>query len=332
MSIYLKGQGSEMSENMKYQANRINSPKRVLSKNTLRNIKKHGPLYIMLLPCIVFFVVFSYIPMGGAVLAFKDYMFNKGILGSPWVGFRYFQNFFQSYDAPRLIANTLGIGLMKTILEFPFPIILALMLNEIKNGKFKRITQTISYLPNFLSWVIVVAMIQSILAPDNGLLNQVIKFFHGDGSTFFMMDQKYFYPTVFGSDLWKNIGWSSIIYLAAISGVDPTLYEAAEMDGAGKWKQIWHITLPGISMTIGILFIMGIGGIISSGFDQIYLLRTPGNMSLADTLDVYVIRVGLAGGQYGYAAAVGLIQGIVGLFMVVTANKLAKKFSEVSIW
>jgi putative aldouronate transport system permease protein len=332
MTIYLKGQGKKMSTDIKFQAELINPPKRGLSRDSLRNIKKHLPLYVMLLPCIIFFIVFAYIPMGGAVLAFKEYMFNKGILGSPWVGFRYFQNFFESYDAPRLVVNTLGIGFMKTILEFPFPIILALMLNEIKNGKFKRITQTISYLPNFLSWVIVVAMIQRILAPDNGLINQIISFFHGDGSTFFMMEQKYFYPTVFSSDLWKNIGWSSIIYLAAISGVDPSLYEAAEMDGANKWSQIWHITLPGISMTIGILFIMGIGGIISSGFDQIYLLRTPGNMSLADTLDVYVIRVGLAGGQYGYAAAVGLIQGIVGLFMVVTSNKLAKKFSEVSIW
>lgn len=309
--------------------NRVVKPTR---KKRLKTIQAHLPLYIMLFPCILFFIIFSYIPMGGVILAFKDYMFNKGILGSPWIGFRYFQNFFESYDAPRLLKNTLTVGFIKTVIEFPFPIILALMLNELKNGKFKKISQTVSYLPNFLSWVIIATMIQRILAPDTGLLNQIIGFFHGNSSTFFMMDQKYFYPTIFLSDLWKNIGWNSIIYLAAISSVDPALYEAAEMDGASKLRQIWHITLPGISMTIGILFILGIGSIISSGYDQIYLLRTPGNMSLADTLDVYVIRIGLADGQYGYAAAIGLIQGLVGLFMVVGANKLSKKFSEISIW
>ena len=178
----------------------------------------------------------------------------------------------------------------------------------------------------------IVTMLQKILAPNTGILNQAIAALGGDGSTFFLMDAKYFYRILFSMDLWKNIGWDSIMYLAAISSVDPTLYEAAEMDGCGKLKKMWHITLPGIRGTIGILFIMGIGGLLSSGVDQVWLLRTPGNMSIADTLDIYVLRVGLQGGQFGYATAIGLIQGLVGLVLVVACNKICKKMTEVSLW
>ena len=175
-------------------------------------------------------------------------------------------------------------------------------------------------------------MLQRILAPDTGILNQIIAGMGGDGGTFFMMDAKYFLKILFSMDLWRNIGWDSIIYLAAISSVDTALYEAAEMDGCGKLKKMWHITLPGIRGTIGLLFIMGIGGLLSSGVDQIWLLRTPGNMTLADTLDVYVVRVGLQGGQFGYATAIGLIQGVVGLILVVISNKICKKITDVGLW
>lgn len=226
---------------------------------------RYWPLYVMLLPCIVYYALICYVPMAGSVLAFKDYSFKKGIWGSPWVGFDYFKTFFKSYDAGRLIRNTLAIGIIKCILEFPFAIILALLLNELRNMKFKKISQTITYLPHFLSSVIIVTMLQKILAPNTGILNQAIAALGGDGSTFFLMDAKYFYRILFSMDLWKNIGWDSIMYLAAISSVDPTLYEAAEMDGCGKLKKMWHITLPGIRGTIGILFIMGIGGLLSSG-------------------------------------------------------------------
>ena len=175
-------------------------------------------------------------------------------------------------------------------------------------------------------------MIQRLLAPNNGVINQIIAGLGGDGSTFFLMDAKYFLGILFSMDLWRNIGWDSIIYLAAISSVDTSLYEAAQMDGCGKLKRMWHITLPGIRGTIGLLFIMGVGGLLSSGFEQIYLLRTPGNMQLADTLDTYVVRVGLQGGQFGYATAIGLIQGLVGLVLVITTNKICKKLTEVSLW
>ena len=297
-----------------------------------KRIIKFWPLYVMLLPCIIYYILICYVPMGGIVLAFKDYSFRKGIWGSPWVGFRYFKTFFTSYDCFRLLRNTLTVGLIKCILEFPFAIILALMLNEVRNMKFKKISQTITYLPHFLSSVIIITMIQRILAPNTGVINQIIGQLGGDPGTFFLMDAKYFFQILFSMDLWRNIGWDSIIYLAAISGVDVALYEAADMDGASKLKKMWHITLPGIRGTIGLLFIMGVGGLLASGFDQIYLLRTPGNMSVADTLDTFVVRIGLQGGQFGYATAIGLIQGIVGLILVIVCNRISKKVTEVGLW
>lgn len=303
-------------------------PKQPLGKRLIR----YWPLYVMLIPCIIYYILICYVPMAGSVLAFKDYSFKKGIWGSPWVGLEYFKTFFASYDAPRLIKNTLTIGVIKCVLEFPFAIILALLLNEIRNLKFKKVTQTITYLPHFLSSVIIVTMLQRILAPNTGILNQAISAMGGDGSTFFLMEENYFYQILFSMDLWRNIGWDSIMYLAAISSVDMALYEAAEMDGCGKLKKMWHITLPSIRGTIGLLFIMGIGGILSSGVDQVWLLRTPGNMTVADTLDVYVVRMGIQGGQFGYATAIGLVQGLVGLILVLVCNKICKKMTEVSLW
>ena len=304
-----------------------------LNKKSLKSKLLHyWPLYVMLLPAIIYYILICYVPMAGNVLAFKEYSFKKGIWGSDFVGLRYFESFFKSYDALRLIKNTLTVGFIKCILEFPFAIILALLLNELKNLKFKKASQTITYLPHFLSSVIIVTMIQRLLAPNNGVINQIIAGLGGDGSTFFLMDAKYFLGILFSMDLWRNIGWDSIIYLAAISSGDTSLYEAAQMDGCGKLKRMWHITLPGIRGTIGLLFIMGVGGLLSSGFEQIYLLRTPGNMQLADTLDTYVVRVGLQGGQFGYATAIGLIQGLVGLVLVIGTNKICKKLTEVSLW
>lgn len=290
------------------------------------------PLYLMLLPALAYYILICYIPMGGILMAFQDFNFRRGIWGSKWIGLQYFITFFTSYDFPRLLRNTLTIGLIKCILEFPFPIILALMLNEVRSQGFKRLNQTISYMPYFMSDVIVVTMMQRLLAPNTGILNSLIAALGGDPSTFFMMEAKYFYQLLFSMDLWKGIGYSSIIYLAAISGVDPELYEAAEIDGCGRIKKIWHVTLPCIAGTIGILFILSVGGLISSSYSQILLLRTPGNMALADTLDLFVVRVGLQNGQFGYATAVGLVQGLVGLCLVVTANKISRKYAEVSVW
>ncbi len=304
----------------------------IYTKPLWKRILDCTPLYVMLLPAIVYYILICYVPIAGNVLAFKDYSFRKGIWGSPWVGTKYFEMFFKSYDCWRLIKNTLHIGFIKCILEFPFAIILALLLNEMKALKFKRVTQTITYLPHFLSSVIIVTMLQRILAPNTGFLNQMIVAMGGDGSTFYLMKADYFHRILFGMDIWRNIGWDSIIYLGAIAAVDQELYEAASMDGCNRLKQIWHVTLPGIRGTIGLLFIMGVGGLLSSGFEQMWLLRTPGNMSVADTLDVYVVRVGLQQGQFGYASAIGLVQGVVGLILVVVTNTLSKRVTEVGLW
>ncbi|MCQ6559457.1 ABC transporter permease [Paenibacillus mendelii] len=304
----------------------------MLTGKLWKRILLHRYLYMMLLPCLLFFIIFSYIPMGGLMLAFKDYKFNMGITGSPWIGFVYFERFFNDYQSMNLIKNTLIISGMKLFLYLPFPIILALMFNEIRGKFFRNIAQSISYLPHFLSWVVVVGLVQRVLAPDTGLLNETIANMGGDGSTYFLMEPDYFYQIMFGSHVWKSIGWDSIIYLAAIAGINPDMYEAARMDGASKWREIWHITIPSIMPTILILFILSLGSILSAGFDQLYLLRTPGNMHLSDILDTYIIRVGLQGGQYGYATAVGLMQGLIGFILVVLANRLSRRISDTSVW
>ncbi len=305
----------------------------IKKKNKLLNqIKKHWILYLMFLPCFIHFIVFKYVPMIGLLQAFKEFRFDKSIFQSNWVGFKYFIDFFSNYRAPQYIYNTVVIGFIKTVLEFPFAIILALMINDVRNISLKKGIQTITYLPHFLSGVVAIAIFQRMLAPDIGILNQIRGFFGLDSSVFFMMEENYFYSILMSYDIWKGVGWGSIIYLAAISGVDQQLYEAARIDGASKLKEIWHITLPCIRPTIGIQFILGLGGIVSTGYEQLLLFRTPGNMKLVETLDILVIDQGLRLGNYGYATAVGLLQGIVGLILVVLANKTSKKMTEVSVW
>lgn len=289
----------------------------------------------MVAPCLIFFAVFAYVPMMGLIVAFKDYNFTRGIIDSPWTsnyGFKHFIDFFRYYDSGIIIRNTFVAGIIKILLGFPIPIILALILNEIRKEKFKRTVQTILYLPYFISWVIVSVMMFEILSPRDGVVNQIIVFFGGQGNIFFMMEGRYFFIILFISYIWKNAGWNSIIYLAAISGIDPQLYEAAEIDGAKKIRQIWYITLQSIKPTMGILFILSLGIIVSTGFEQNYLLRTPGNMHYADILDVFVLKQGFERGKYDYATAIGLMQGLTGFIMVVAANKLSRKFLEMGIW
>lgn len=286
----------------------------------------------MLLPCIVWFIIFNYVPMVGLIVAFKEFKYNMGILRSPWVGLYYFKEFFNYYNTPHLILNTFFVGFLKIVLFFPLPVIFALMLNEVGIRLFKKFAQTISYLPYFLSWVVVSAFVFRVLAPNDGLLNQIIGKLGGNSEIFYMMEKKYFYQIMFLSYLWKNLGWSSIIYLAAISGINPELYEAAEVDGANNFWKVIHVTIPGIRSTIGIIFILSLGDILKTGFEQNFLFRTPGNMDAADILDTYVIRTGLMRGQFGYATAIGMLQGIVGLIFIIIANKLARMYTEVSLW
>ena len=232
----------------------------------------------------------------------------------------------------RAFRNTLVISGLSMTIGFVAPIVFALLLNEIHHTLFKKVVQTISYLPYFISWVVVASILFTLLGTDGNINELLLNMGVIDKPIAFLNEKNYFWGILTTSNIWKDVGWSAIIYISAIAGVDGTLYEAGSVDGLGRFGKAWHITLPGIAPTVIMLFIMGIGGLLSSGFEQIYLLRTPGNMDLADTLDVYVVRIGLLGGQFGYATAIGLIQGIVGLIMVVTANKICKKITEVSLW
>lgn len=297
-----------------------------------KRIKMHRAFYFMLLPCLVFFIVFSYMPMSGLVLAFKEFRYDRSIFGGDWVGLTYFKRFFADPNSWKYIKNTLIISGIKLIFALPFPIVLALLFNEMKLTKLRNVFQSIVYLPHFLSWVVVVGLVQRVLAPDVGLVNNVINWLGGDGSRFFMMEESSFRPIMFASYIWKDIGWNSIIYFAAIMGIDLSLYEAAAIDGASKLKQMWHITLTGIRPTIIILFILSLGNVLSAGFDQIYLLQTPGNMELSEIIDTYVIKTGLQGGQFGYATAVGMMQGIIGLVMVLGVNAVTSKKFDTSLW
>lgn len=297
-----------------------------------KRIWVHKHLYLMLLPAAAALLLFCYFPMAGLILAFKELKFNASIFAGEWVGLTYFKAFFNLPQSRQLIINTLVISLMKLVLAFPFPILLAILLNEVRNKTFKRVTQTISYLPHFVAWVVVIAIVERMFAPTNGLINQFIGLFGGDPSRFWMMELGFFYPAMFFSYVWKTIGWNSIIFLAAITSIDPSLYEAARIDGANKWHEITRITLPSIKPTINIILILSLGDILKAGFEQIYLLYKPGNRLYADILDTYVIRLGLEQGQFSYATAVGLIQSVAGLLLVILANWLSKKYSETAIW
>ena len=315
-----------MSENQR----RI-APKKRGRKTVL--FLEYYQLYIFLLPAVIYYLLFHYMPMYGITLAFRDYRFDKGMFFSPWIGVRYFESFFNYFNFWAIIRNTLTINFFKLIVYFPLPIIFALLLNEIKQNKFKQTIQTISYLPYFISWVVTFVIIQQFLALDDGIINQ-IRVSMGLDKIFFLNEKSFFYPIMFLSFTWKNIGYNAIIYLASLSGIDPSLYEAARIDGAGRLRQMWHISLPGISLTAAMLFILALGSALNAGWDQIYQLRSPGNMQISDILDTYVIQMGLREGQFGYATAVSLFQSVIGLLLIILTNAASKKLtnSEISLF
>ena len=300
-------------------------------KNLWKDILRHRMLYLFILPCVIWLIVFCYVPMGGIVLAFKNYKFNLGIYGSPWAGMKWFREFINSPEFWITIKNTLRITLLKLVICFPAPILLALLLNEVRNAKFKRIVQTVSYLPNFVSWVVVIQLMRALFTPYGGIVNEIRKAM-GYEAVFIMGLKSAFLPMVVLSDLWKNIGWSSIVYLAAITSVDQQLYEAAVIDGANHVQQVWHITLPGIMQIIGIMFIMAVGGLLNAGYDQILLLQQPANTQISQVLDTYVLQTGIKYGKFEYATAIGLFKSLFSLVMVVVTNYLAQRFGEVGLW
>ncbi len=296
-----------------------------------KSIKRDRQLVLMLVPVVIFFLVFSYYPLYGIIIAFKDYSISKGILGSPWAGLRYFEQFFGSPYFSRLLRNTILISVYSLLWGFPIPILFALALNEFKDGKFKRVIQTVSYLPHFISLVVICGILIDIFSPQGGVINAMLYHLTGKKINFFG-EPEWFRTMYVGSGVWQEFGWNSIIYLAAISGINPDLYEAARIDGAGRLRQIWHVTLPGIKPTILTLLILNLGNIMSVGYEKIILLYSPATYETADFISTYVYRTGLLSQQYSYAGAVGLFNSVINIAILLLCNFVGKKFFGVGIW
>ena len=280
----------------------------------------------MVLPVVAYFIIFAYKPMYGLIIAFQNYRPNLGFLRSPWVGFRHFTNFLNDVYFFRLFRNTFSISFFSILFGFPAPIILALLLNEIRNILFKRTVQTITYMPYFISMVIVCSLIR-IYSATNGIFSQIAMSFGGNAKNYLTVG-KYFLPIYVVSGVWQTIGWNSIIYLAALTGIDQEQYEAATIDGAGRFRRMWHVTLPNLLPTIMVLFILRMGGILNVGFEKIILLYNEAIYETADVISSYVYRRGILEASYSYAAAVGLFNSLINIIFLVTANKLSKKFTE----
>lgn len=296
-----------------------------------RGVVRDKHLIFMVLPAVVFFIIFHYYPMYGALIAFKEYTPGKGIWGSEWVGLQHFEQFFSGFYFTRLLINTLKISAYSLLWGFPLPIIFALILNEYRDGMFKKSIQTVSYLPHFISLVVTCGMIINFLSPTNGIINIAIKALGGKPINF-LNDPKYFRSVYIASGIWQEFGWNSIIYLAALSGVDQQLYEAARIDGAGRWKQMLNITLPAIQPTIVILLILSVGNLMSVGFEKIILLYNASTYEASDVISTYVYRMGLQSLQYSFSAAVGLFNSAINICLLFLANTLSKRLAGSSIW
>lgn len=296
--------------------------------------KRYYPLYILLLPGLLYYILFKYIPMFGLMIAFKDFMpFEgiEGILSSGWVGFKHFERFFASSYSWEIIRNTFLISFYKILFGFPAPIVLALLINEVRATKFKKIVQTISYLPHFLSWVVVAGLVRTLLSGPGSLVNGIIEYFGGE-EIFFLGDSRYFRSILVLSSIWQSVGWGTIIYLAAMSGINPQLYEAATIDGASWFQRIKHVTVPGIMPVITIMLILRVGGILNAGFQQIFLLYSPMVYDVSDVISTHVYRVGLKGMNYSYGTAIGLFKSVIALVFILGTNMFAKKLGQEGIW
>ena len=295
-----------------------------------REIWKARYFYLFILPAFLFFLVFTYIPYFGLVIAFQDFKIFAGIFKSPFVGFKWFEMFLKSPNFSRLLYNTLSISLLRLLFCFPAPIIFALLLNEVRSSKYKRVIQTITYFPKFLSWVVFAGVIITLIKPT-GVINQLFVS-AGLPAPNILTSTTYFVPMLIVTDMLKGFGFGAIVYLAALSGVDASLYEAAVIDGAGRLKQTWHITLPGIRPTIVVQLIMALGGIMSAGFDQIFNMYNASVYEVADIIDTYVFRIGYLNSQYSLGTAVGLFKGLIGMVLIISANSLIRRTGEASIW
>ncbi|SFQ30441.1 ABC transporter permease [Caldicoprobacter faecalis] len=301
------------------------------SKQLWKAIKKDWQLYTLLLLPLVHYFIFRYIPMYGVVIAFRRYQPGGPVYGSEWVGLRYFKMFLRDEGFWRAFRNNIILSVEYLVISFPFPIIFALLLNELKNLTFKKFVQTVSYLPHFISTVIVVGMIKEILSPSIGVVNMILKDLTGR-TIDFVSDPRWFRTIYITSGIWQQLGWNSIIYLAALSGINPELYEAARIDGANRFQQMRYVTIPGIMPTVMVLLILNIGSLMAVGFEKILLLYSPLTYETADVISTFLYRMGLTMNNYSYGAAVGLFESLIGVFLLTTANYLSRKFTDSSLW
>lgn len=304
---------------------------RTLRQRAWRDLRSNWSLYLMLLPPLIYLILFHYVPMGGLAIAFQNYNFRKGILGSPWIGFQHFKQFFSSMYFGRTLSNTLILSAYGFLFSVPAAIIFALLLNEVRCSLFKRGVQTISYLPYFISMVVSVGILADF-CKSNGILTQVINFLTGGHNTNLMGQAKFFRGLFIGSNIWQHVGYNSIIYMSALTGIDQELYEAARIDGANRWRQTLHITLPGLAPTIIILLILRVGEVMTLDYEKVLLMYTPATYSTADIIQTYVYRVGLVNGNYSYATAVGLFNSVVSIILIILANRVSRKVTETSLW
>lgn len=307
------------------------APKKSLSQRFIRSLKKHWQYYILLLPALAYFLIFCYGPMYGAQIAFRNFNARDGITGSPWVGFDHFLRFFRSPYFLKLLRNTLTISLYSLVAGFPFPIILALSLNELKNEKFKKFAQTVTYAPYFISVVVMCGMLISFMSPSTGIINKAITAL-GFEPISFLTKQEMFPSIYVWSGIWQGTGWGSVIYFAALSGVDPQLLEAATLDGATRWQKIWYINLPTLMPTIVIMLIMNCGNLLSVGYEKTYLLQNSLNLETSEVISTYVYKVGLVSAQYSYSTAIGLFNSAVNMLMLILVNTFSRRVSENSLW
>ena len=297
----------------------------------LRQAVRSWQLYVLLAPAVLYVALFKYWPMYGAQIAFRNYNPADGFAGSPWVGLAHFERFVESFQFERLMVNTLGLNALGLLLAFPVPIILALIVNQLQSERFKKLTQTVLYSPSFISVVVVVGMIHLLFSPRAGIVNNAIEAFGGT-PVFFMGSPEWFRPLYVGSDIWQNAGFSMIVYLAALTAIDPSLHEAARVDGANKWQRVRHIDIPGILPVITILFILAIGNLFNLGFEKVLLMQTDLNLPASEVIQTYVYKAGLQQAQFSYSAAIGLFNSLINLVLLLTFNWVARRANQSSLW
>jgi len=309
-------------------SNVVNKPRK---KSLSQHLYKHRWLYLMCVPGLVYLIIFKYIPMYGVIMAFQDFNFKKGIFGSPFNNFAHFRQLFSSGKFHNVFTNSIILSLMRLLINFPIPIILALMINELRMKAFKKTTQTLLYLPHFMSWIVLGGIAQNFLSMNGGLVNDLIASLGGTRINF-LGSEEWFRFVIVVTSIWKEAGWGTIIYLAALSGVNPDLYEAATVDGANRWQKILHVTLPGITSTIVITLVLAIGGMMNNGFEQVYLFQNDLNVSVSEVFETYTYKIGIVSGRYSYSTAVGLFKNIIGTILIFSTNRLAKKMGSATLF